>query len=63
MNGNYLKKLKIFIGEDRTKKNELSPYDLDIETRTKSPIEVNFEFKDQGNPQKGSVTGYFGFKI
>ena len=63
--GNYLKKkLKIFIGEDRTKKNELSPYDLDIETRTKSPIEVNFEFKDQeGNPQKGSVTGYFGFRF
>ena len=65
MNGElFEKKLKIFIGDDTTKKNELSPYDLDIEPRTKSPIEVNFEFKDQeGNPQKGSVKGYFGFRF
>ena len=60
----FEKKLKIYIGDDTTKKNELSPYSLDIEPRTKSPINVNFEFKDdEGQTQKGSVTGYFGFRF
>lgn len=59
----YDKKLKLYVGEDLTKSNLLSPFNLEINENTLKELEVNFEWLDnKKKKQKGTVTGFFGFK-
>ena len=47
MNGEiYDKKLKLYVGEDITKSNLLSPFNLEINENTLKELEVNFEWLD-----------------
>ena len=64
MNGEmYDKKLKLYVGEDLTKSNLLSPFNLEINENTLKELEVDFEWLDnKKKKQKGTVQGFFGFK-
>ena len=64
MNGEiYEKKLKLYVGEEVVKSNQLSSFSLELDENTIKEIDVNFEWVDnKKKKQKGRVQGFFGFK-
>ena len=64
MNGEiYEKKLKLYVGEDVVKSNQLASFSLELDESTMKEINVSFEWVDnKKKKQKGTVQGFFGFK-